>query len=32
MKRLCEISDGLIGLDSEQKKHFLMKELRSVNK
>lgn len=30
IKRLCEISDGLIGL--EDKRSFLMRELQNVNK
>ena len=32
IKRLCEISDGLIGLSPEEKKSFLMSNLLEVNK
>ena len=32
VKRLCEISDGLIGLDDKAKRKFLMKNLMDVNK
>ena len=32
VKKLCEISDGLIGLDDKAKRQFLMKNLMEVNR
>ena len=32
IKKLCEISDGLIPLDADEKKVFLMSSLLEVNK